>query len=39
MTIRIEDMNDGPTTQYAARVSRDFAIYRQLYYDHQEGTK
>ena len=38
-TLILANMNDGPTTQYAARVSRDFAIYRQLYYDHQEGTK
>lgn len=35
----LDNMADGPTKQYAARVKRDFAIYRRLYYeDIQEGV-
>ena len=32
----LENLADGPTKQYAARVKRDFAIYRRLYYENTE---
>lgn len=38
-TLILANMKDGPTTQYAARISRDFAIYQRLYYSDQEETR
>lgn len=36
LTIRLEDMADGPTKQYAARVLNAFAAYKRLYYETTE---
>ncbi|MEA4928905.1 MAG: transglycosylase SLT domain-containing protein [Candidatus Limiplasma sp.] len=32
-TIRLEDMAEGPTKNYATRVLKAFAVYRRLYYE------
>jgi len=32
-TIVLEDMPDGPTKNYAARVMQAYAVYRRLYYE------
>ncbi|MBE5778123.1 MAG: hypothetical protein E7331_02180 [Clostridiales bacterium] len=36
-TLNLDNMADGPTKQYAIRVTRDFAIYQRLYFSDQEG--
>ena len=36
LTIRLENMADGPTKQYAARVLNAFAAYKRLYYEATE---
>ncbi|MCI5955921.1 MAG: transglycosylase SLT domain-containing protein [Clostridiales bacterium] len=36
LTIRLENMVDGPTKQYAARVLNAFAAYKRLYYEATE---
>lgn len=36
LTLILDNMDDGPTKQYATRVKRDFAIYRKLYYETSE---
>lgn len=33
LTINLDDMIDGPTKQYAARVLDDYAAYKRLYYE------
>lgn len=32
-TLILDNLPDGPSKQYAARVKRDFAVYRRLYYE------
>ncbi|MDD3334658.1 MAG: transglycosylase SLT domain-containing protein [Eubacteriales bacterium] len=36
LTLNLESMTEGPTTRYASRVKRDFAIYKRLYYQNRE---
>lgn len=36
LTIQLENMIDGPTKQYAARVLGDYAAYKRLYYETTE---
>ena len=36
LTIRLDDMIDGPTKQYAARVLDDYAAYKRIYYEATE---
>ncbi|MEG0125411.1 MAG: lytic transglycosylase domain-containing protein [Clostridia bacterium] len=33
LTLELQNMQDGPTKQYATRVVRDYAIYKRLYYE------
>lgn len=39
ITLKLENMEDGPTKQYATRVTRDFAIYQRLYFSDWEGRE
>ena len=36
LTIRLDDMIDGPTKQYATRVLDDYAAYKRIYYEATE---
>ena len=35
-TIKLEDMMEGPTKQYATRVLSDYSVYKRLYYEDVE---
>lgn len=39
ITLKLENMEDGPTKQYATRLTRDFAIYQRLYFSDWEGRE
>lgn len=39
LRLDLSKMEDGPTKQYATRVTRDFAIYQRLYFSDWEGRE